>query len=97
MTAVNEEGQLVGKGDIEAQARQVLTNIEALVRAAGGTMEDIVQTITYDTDIKKHVEGLRKVRAEFFGSNFPAGAKVEVKALVHPDYLLEMSAIAVLE
>lgn len=95
--AVNEHGELVGKGDIEAQARQVLTNIEALVRAAGGSMKDVVQTITYDTDIKKHVEGLRKIRAEFFGADFPVGAKVEVKGLVHPDYLLEMTAIAVVE
>ena len=95
--AVNEHGELVGKGDIEAQARQVLTNIQALVRAAGGSMQDIVETVTYDTDIKSHVDGLRKVRAEFFSSGFPAGAKVEVKGLVDPDYLLEMSAIAVIE
>ncbi len=95
--AVNEHGQLVGKGDIEAQTYQVMKNIEALVRAAGGTMDDIVQTVTYDTDIEKHVEGMRKVRDEFFSPNFPAGAKVEVKRLVHPDYLLEISAIAVID
>ena len=38
-----------------------------------------------------------RVRAEFFGADFPVGAKVEVKGLVHPDYLLEMTAIAVIE
>ena len=95
--AVNEHGQLVGKGDIEAQTYQVMKNIEVIVRAAGGTMDDIVQTVTYDTDIEKHVEGMRKVRDEFFSPNFPAGAKVEVKRLVHPDYLLEISAIAVID
>ena len=95
--AVNEQGQLVGKGDIEAQTTQVLKNIETIVRAAGGTMNDIVQTVTYDTDIEKHVVGMRKVRDQFFSPNYPAGAKVEVKRLADPDYLLEITAIAVID
>lgn len=95
--AVNEHGELVGKGDIEAQTYQVMKNIEAIVRAAGGTMDDIVQTVIYDTDIEKHVDGMRKVRDQFFSAHFPTGAKVEVKRLAHPDYLLEISAIAVID
>jgi enamine deaminase RidA (YjgF/YER057c/UK114 family) len=53
--------------------------------------------VIYDTDIEKHVEGMRKVRDRFFKSHFPSGTKVEVKRLAHPDYLLEISAIAVID
>ena len=95
--SVDEYGRVVGTGDIEAQTRQIMKNIEAIVRAAGGTMDDIVELTIYDTDVDSHGEISRKVRDEFLGSDFPAGTRLEVKRLVHPDYLIEISAIAVLD
>jgi enamine deaminase RidA (YjgF/YER057c/UK114 family) len=87
-------GNIVGRGDMRAQVRQVSENVRAALAAAGAAPGDLVMTTTYVTDIEeffKHVD----VRTEMFGAEPPTSTTVEVRRLSHPDLMVEMSAIAV--
>jgi enamine deaminase RidA (YjgF/YER057c/UK114 family) len=89
------DGNVVGKGDPEVQARQVWHNIEAAVKAAGGTLQHVVKTTTYVTNIQ-YAAAVRKVREELFqSSNPPTSTLLVVAGLASPDYLVEIEAIAV--
>ena len=89
------DGNVVGKGDPEAQVRQVWRNIEAAVKAAGGTLQNVVKTTTYVTNIQ-YAAAVRKVREELFqSSNPPTSTLLVVAGLASPDYLVEIEAIAV--
>jgi 2-iminobutanoate/2-iminopropanoate deaminase len=90
------KGNIVGKGDFAAQARQVLKNLKAMVEAGGGKMTDIVKLTFYLTDVR-YRQDLVAVREAFFGPKLPASTLVTTPALAHPDYLLEIEAIAVVE
>jgi 2-iminobutanoate/2-iminopropanoate deaminase len=92
---LNEKGELVGKDDAEAQARQVFTNIKAVLAAAGAKMDDVVKITT----IVKNVVDFPKigaVRKEFFKEPYPAGTTF-IAPLLNPDWLLEVEAVAVLD
>jgi len=95
MTARRADGTIAGVGDIEAQTRQVCENIKAAVEAAGGTMDDICRVDVYVRNME-HFEAIHKVRREYFKAPAPASTMVEVTKMVHPDYLIEINAIAVL-
>jgi enamine deaminase RidA (YjgF/YER057c/UK114 family) len=91
------DGSVVGKGDAEAQARQIWRNIEAAVKAVGGTLQNVVKTTTYVTNIQ-HAAGVRKVREELFqGSNPPTSTLLVITGLASPDYMVEIEAIAVVD
>jgi enamine deaminase RidA (YjgF/YER057c/UK114 family) len=92
------DGNVVGKGDAEAQARQIWRNIEAAVKAAGGAgLQNVVKTTTYVTSID-HAGGIRKVREELFGHlNPPTSTLLVISALASPDFMVEIEAIAVVE
>lgn len=92
--AFDEHGKLVGKGDIRAQTRQALENIKALVEAAGGTMQDVTQTTVFLTDFKNGAD-MNEVYRIYFPVDPPARATVRVE-LGHPDFLIEIQAIAVI-
>ena len=93
MVAKGADGKCVGVGDIEAQTKQVCENLKAAVEAAGGTMEDICRVDVYVRNME-HFERIHKVRREYFGSPPPASTMVEVSKFTSPDYLIEISAIA---
>lgn len=93
--AFDAEGNIVGIGDIRAQTRQVLDNIRTILEAAGGTMADIAQVVVYVTDMS-HLAAIHEVRAEYFERPYPASTLVQVSALVRPELLIEISAIAVI-
>jgi enamine deaminase RidA (YjgF/YER057c/UK114 family) len=93
--AWDEAGEVVGKGDIVAQTRQVLENTRTIVSSVGGTMDDIVSVIVYVIELDGLTE-IHKVRSEFFSKPYPASTLVQVVGLVHPDLLIEMSAVAVI-
>ena len=95
MTARHPDGSITGIGDIDAQTRQVCENVKAAVEAAGGTMADICRVDVYVRNIE-HFEAIHKVRREYFQPPLPASTMVEVSKMVSPDYLIEISAIAVL-
>lgn len=73
------DGTLV-TGDIAAQTRQVLQNLEAVLAAAGGGLGDVVKTTIYCTDLAEFAT-INAVYGEFFGSEPPARATVQVAAL----------------
>jgi 2-iminobutanoate/2-iminopropanoate deaminase len=92
--ARDRAGNLVGKGDMRAQLRQVGENVKAALEAAGASLSDLVKTTTFVTDIGeyfKHVD----VRMEYFGAALPTSTTVEVRQLAHPDFLVEVEAVAV--
>jgi 2-iminobutanoate/2-iminopropanoate deaminase len=79
-----------------AQIRQVGENLKAALAAAGATLADLVRTQTFTTDIDeffKHVD----VRLEYLGPALPTSTTVEVQRLSHPDFLVEIEAIAATE
>lgn len=94
--SMDEAGNFVGKGDPEAQARQVLRNLERRVQAEGGTMAQVVKVTTYLTD-RAYYGAARDARQEFFGDDTPASTTVVVSGFGHPDILIEVDAVAVLD
>jgi 2-iminobutanoate/2-iminopropanoate deaminase len=94
--ARDREGNVVGKGDMRAQMRQVGENIKTALQAAGASLSDLVKTTTYVTDIEEffnHVD----VRMEYFGAALPTSTTVEVRRLAHPDFLVEVEAMAIID
>jgi len=93
MTARGADGKVVGVGDVEEQTRQVCENIRTALEAAGGTLADVCRVDVYLRNIGDR-ERVNKVRRQFFGSPPPASTMVEVSKLASPEYLVEISAIA---
>ena len=91
------DGQLVGRGDIHAQTRKVLENVQSVLSEAGGTMSDVVKVTVFVTNLAEHFSAIHEVRAEFFSSDYPASTLVEVSRLVDPDMLIEIEAVAVVQ
>jgi len=96
-TAVDEKGNVVGKGDIEAQTRQIFKNLQKCLRATGAGFDQVVKLNIYSTDLDAHLPTIAKVRKEYFPKEPVASTTIQVPRLVHPDWLLEIEAIAVLE
>ncbi len=94
-TATDKDGNVVGKGDIEAQAHQVFKNLGAVLKDAGGSFDNLVMTTTYITDIS-YREGYNRVRMQYYKKTSPTSTLVVVKGLAREEYLIEISAIAVL-
>ena len=94
-TAVDAQGNVVGKGDIEAQARQVYENMKLVLDEAGGTFDDIVKTTIYITDIKNR-EGLHQVRKKYFTGDQATSTLLIIKGLAREEFLMEVEAIAVI-
>jgi len=93
--AYNPDGSAASRGDFKGQARGAYEAIKALVESQGGTMANIIKITTYVTDMRYRVD-LAPIRAEFFGAKGPASTMVEISALAHPDWMIEIEAIAVL-
>ena len=94
-TASDKDGKIVGRGDIEAQTHQVFKNLSAVLKEAGGSLENLVMTTTYITD-REYREGYNRVRMQYYKTNPPTSTLVIVKGLAHPDYLIEINGVAVL-
>ena len=91
--ALDADGNLVGEGDIQAQTRQVLENISAALKAAGATMQDVIKTTVFISDMS-HYKGMNAVYDEFFSDAPPARSTVKAE-LVLPSLLVEIEALAV--
>jgi enamine deaminase RidA (YjgF/YER057c/UK114 family) len=94
MTARRPDGSIAGVGDIREQTRQVCENVRAAVEAAGGTLADVCRVDVYVRNMEDFAK-IHEVRARYFTEPLPASTMVEVSKLAHPDYLIEISAIAV--
>jgi enamine deaminase RidA (YjgF/YER057c/UK114 family) len=86
-------GNDVGKGDMRAQIEQVGENIKDALESVGATLEDIVRTTTYVTDIDEYFKHA-DVRLRYFGNATPTSTTVEVRRLASPDHLVEIEAFA---
>ena len=93
--AYTADGGVASRGDFKGQARGAFEAIKALVESQGGTMASIVKITTYVTDMRYRVD-LAPLREEFLGKKGPASTLVEISALAHPDWMIEIEAIAVL-
>ena len=89
------DGNVVGVGDIYAQTRQVLRNMQAVLAESEATMDDVVKVTVFVTNLEEHLVASHEVRSEFFKNGYPASSLVEVSRLVHKDFLIEIEAIAV--
>jgi enamine deaminase RidA (YjgF/YER057c/UK114 family) len=93
--ALDERGEVVGRGSPEKQAEQVFTNVQLAVEAAGSSMDRLVRVCVYLTDAA-HIVPFRAVRDRRAHGGRPASTLVIVSALVDPDLLVEMEAVATL-
>lgn len=88
-----QEGKVVGIDDPVAQARQCFANIEAVLRLAGASLDDIVVIRCYLVDAK-YYDAYAAVKNALFEVNPPCGTAVIVKELLSPDFLMEVEAVA---
>jgi enamine deaminase RidA (YjgF/YER057c/UK114 family) len=95
MVAREASGRIGGGDSMYQQARIVFAKIAALMRAAGGTMDDVIKVNIYVTDIARREE-VWKARAEVFTGDFPCSTLVEVAALAEPAILVEVEAVGFL-
>lgn len=94
--AVNEKGELMGKGNMRIQVRQVFENLKKLLASQGATLDQLV-TITIFTVNTDEFRKAYDIREEYTGGRAPASALIQIDRLADPDYLVEIQGIAVLE
>jgi enamine deaminase RidA (YjgF/YER057c/UK114 family) len=94
-TVASENGEVVAKGDAYAQTVFILQKIEKALKEAGASLKDVVRTKLYVTDISQW-EAIGRAHGEFFRTIKPASTMLEVKALIQPDYLIEIEVTAIL-
>jgi 2-iminobutanoate/2-iminopropanoate deaminase len=89
----DNEGNQVGQGSMLEQTRQCLRNVQKNLEAAGASLEDVVWTTVYTTDIREFRQ-IVAAREEFFKTHLPTSTMVEVSHLADPGLLVEIAVIA---
>src|SRR6266511_3168122 len=95
-TALDEDGNLVGAGNPYDQTKYTIAKIEKALQAAGCSLEDVVRTRIFVTDIS-HWEEIGKAHGEYFKHIKPASTMVQVQSLINPDMLIEIEATAIIQ
>ena len=91
--ARDTDGNVVGKGDMRTQARQVFQNLRQVLQAAGGDFKDLMKITTYITNIEDF-PAVAEVRSTVFQGELPASTLIVVKSLFNPDFLIEVEGVA---
>ncbi len=94
-TASDEAGKVIGVGDPYAQAVYIFQKIERALAAVGATLNDVVRTRMFVTNIGQYPEFAR-AHGEFFSDILPAATMVQVAALIDPAHLIEIEVDAVI-
>jgi len=92
--AGDEEGNIVGEGNFDAQGEQVMSNLRNVLAEAGATLKDVVKLTTYVVK-KEHVQNARDLMAKHFPVDPPPNTLCVLQSLARPSFLLEIEAIAV--
>jgi len=87
------DGELVGRGDAYAQTIQAFRTVELALEAAGAGLADVVQTQLFVTDLSRWEE-VGRAHRELFAGILPVTAMVGVAALIDPEMLVEVQAVA---
>jgi reactive intermediate/imine deaminase len=91
--ARDANGEVLGKGDIRAQARQVFQNVRNVLLAAGGDLDDLLKITTYITNIDDF-PAVAEIRSSFFSGTLPASTLIVVSRLAQPELLIEVEGMA---
>jgi enamine deaminase RidA (YjgF/YER057c/UK114 family) len=94
----DERGDLVGRGDLALQARQVFANLGRALAAAGARPEQVAKITIFVVNYRReHLPVIEAARVALFGDHKPADTLVGVEALSSPDFLIEVDAVAVVD
>mgnify|MGYP000873095086 CR=1 FL=1 len=93
--AVDDENKLVGENNAYEQTRFIISKIEKVLARAGASLQDVVRTRMFVTDISRWEE-YGRAHGEFFGTIKPCTSMIEVSALIAPEYLIEIEATAII-
>ncbi len=94
-TTATQGNDVVGKGSAYEQTKYILEKIETALAQAGGSLNDVIRTRIFITEMSQWEE-VGRAHSEVFGSIKPATTMVEVTALIRPDLIVEIEATAVL-
>jgi enamine deaminase RidA (YjgF/YER057c/UK114 family) len=93
----DQQGNVVGVGDMKAQVTKVLDNLERSLAAAGARPSDVVRICVYAVDVDRYIEEGTPELLGFFGDHKPVSTTCGVQRLVHPDWLVEIEATAIID
>ena len=94
--AEDDRGNLVGPGDLAAQARRAFENVGEALAAAGARPDQVAKLAIFVCDLRQeHLPAIEAARVALFGGHKPVDALIGVQTLAHPGCLIEVEAIAV--
>ena len=94
----DDEGKIVGRGDMEAQMRQAYANIQKMLKKYGATMDNVIDEVLFVTDMNTAFTAAVKCRQEVFsGQPIVASTIVQIQRLAFPDLMIEIKCVAKLE
>lgn len=94
--AVDQNNNLIGENDAYQQTKYIIEKIKSVLEKAGSTLDHVVRTRMFVTDISRWEE-YGKAHGEFFNIIKPCTSMIEVKGLIAPEYLIEIEATAIIE